>query len=215
MAFRTNYRFERRERDRLKQQKQPAAVLLGAANGKVSLVAMIDPSLESRLNAVDWVKAAAVPVGGGGGGRPTMARAGGKNPEKLGDALATQTAKKYPDKFPGDPAAQEHFGMTTAEAMGYGAVPVAIGSGGQPEVVDDGVDGFLWRDVDQLKAKTRALVDDPHGAGGRPGDGLHAHAPEHNAERRTRNAEQAGRPSCCCSAFRVPTSAFSLYHSPP
>ena len=71
-----------------KQQKQPAAVLLAAANGKVSLVAMIDPSLESRLNAVDWVKAAAVPVGGGGGGRPTMARAGGKNPEKLDDALA-------------------------------------------------------------------------------------------------------------------------------
>jgi len=73
--------------DRLKQQKQPAAVLLAAANGKVSLVAMIDPSLESRLNAVDWVKAAAVPVGGGGGGRPTMARAGGKDPEKLPEAL--------------------------------------------------------------------------------------------------------------------------------
>src|SRR5207245_6634109 len=61
----------------------------------------------------------------------------------------------------GDPAAQEHFGMTTAEAMGYGAVPVVIGSGGQPEVVEDGADGFLWTDVDQLKAKTRALVDDP------------------------------------------------------
>src|SRR5205823_5099506 len=61
----------------------------------------------------------------------------------------------------GDPAAQEHFGMTTAEAMGYGAVPVAIGSGGQPEVVQDGVDGYLWTDIDQLKAKTLALVNDP------------------------------------------------------
>jgi alanyl-tRNA synthetase len=53
----------------------------------VNLVAMVDPSLEQRLNAVDWVKAAATPVGGGGGGRPTMARAGGRNPERLGDAL--------------------------------------------------------------------------------------------------------------------------------
>ena len=64
------------------------AVVLGAVDGdKVSLVAMIDASLEDRLNAVDWVKAAATPVGGGGGGRPTMARAGGKDPEKLPEAL--------------------------------------------------------------------------------------------------------------------------------
>jgi alanyl-tRNA synthetase len=74
--------------DRLKQQRQPAAVVLGAVEGdKVSLVAMIDASLEPRLSAVDWVKAAATPVGGGGGGRPGMARAGGKNPEKLPEAL--------------------------------------------------------------------------------------------------------------------------------
>jgi alanyl-tRNA synthetase len=74
--------------DRLKQQNAPAAVVLAAVEGdKVSLVAMIDASLEGRLSAVDWVKAAATPVGGGGGGRPTMARAGGKSPEKLPEAL--------------------------------------------------------------------------------------------------------------------------------
>jgi alanyl-tRNA synthetase len=79
--------------DRLKQQRQPAAVVLGAAGGgKVSLVAMIDASLESRLSAVDWIKAAALPVGGGGGGRPTMARAGGKDPEKLPEALESAWA---------------------------------------------------------------------------------------------------------------------------
>ena len=50
---------------------------------------MIDPSLEPKLNAVDWVKAAALPVGGGGGGRPTMARAGGKDPDRLPEALAS------------------------------------------------------------------------------------------------------------------------------
>ena len=74
--------------DRLKQQHKPAAVVLGSTEGdKVSLVAMVDPSLEERLNAVEWVKAAAVPVGGGGGGRPSMARAGGRNPERLPEAL--------------------------------------------------------------------------------------------------------------------------------
>ena len=40
------------------------------------------------MSASDVVKQAAAIVGGGGGGRPTMARAGGKDPEKLPDALA-------------------------------------------------------------------------------------------------------------------------------
>jgi alanyl-tRNA synthetase len=40
------------------------------------------------VSALDVVREAAAIVGGGGGGRPTMARAGGKDPEKLPDALA-------------------------------------------------------------------------------------------------------------------------------
>ncbi|MBO0727625.1 MAG: glycosyltransferase family 4 protein [Acidimicrobiaceae bacterium] len=55
----------------------------------------------------------------------------------------------------------EHFGMTTAEAMGYGAVPAAIGRGGQVEVVEAGVSGFLWDDLAQLKAQTLRLVGSP------------------------------------------------------
>jgi glycosyltransferase involved in cell wall biosynthesis len=58
------------------------------------------------------------------------------------------------------PASLEHFGMTTAEAMGHGAVPVAIGRGGQVEVVRDGVDGFLWTSIEELKASTLKLMDD-------------------------------------------------------
>src|SRR5207248_958897 len=42
------------------------------------------------------------------------------------------------------PEALEHFGMSTAEAMGRGAVPVVIARGGQLEVVRDGVDGRTW-----------------------------------------------------------------------
>jgi alanyl-tRNA synthetase len=77
------------ESDRIKQERAPAAVVLGSnENGRVHLVANFDRSLEGRLDAVAVIREAAAEVGGGGGGRPTMARAGGKNPEKLGEALA-------------------------------------------------------------------------------------------------------------------------------
>jgi glycosyltransferase involved in cell wall biosynthesis len=59
------------------------------------------------------------------------------------------------------PALMEHFGMTTAEAMGYGAVPVAIARGGQPEVVEDGVTGYLWDSLADLKARSVQLMADP------------------------------------------------------
>jgi alanyl-tRNA synthetase len=75
--------------DRFKQRHAPAAVVLGAAeDGKVHLVANFDSSVAERVSASDVVRAAAALVGGGGGGRATMARAGGRLPEKLPEALA-------------------------------------------------------------------------------------------------------------------------------
>jgi alanyl-tRNA synthetase len=77
------------ESDRIVQARAPAAVVLGSSeDGRVHLVANFDRSLEGRLDAVAVIREAAAEVGGGGGGRPTMARAGGKNPEKLDAALA-------------------------------------------------------------------------------------------------------------------------------
>ncbi|HMS72735.1 MAG TPA: DHHA1 domain-containing protein, partial [Baekduia sp.] len=67
-------------------------VLGGAAEGKAALlVSVAKPLTERRLSAGDIVKQAAPVMGGGGGGRPTMAQAGGKEPAKLGDAV--QAAK--------------------------------------------------------------------------------------------------------------------------
>jgi alanyl-tRNA synthetase len=76
--------------DSLKQKHAPAAVVLGAReDGRAHLVVNLDRSLEERgIDAVQVVRQAAALVGGGGGGRATMARAGGRDPERLAEALA-------------------------------------------------------------------------------------------------------------------------------
>ncbi len=62
-------------------------VLATSGSGKVSLVAAITSDLTSRLHAGRMVKEIASVVGGGGGGRPGLAEAGGKDPSKLPLAL--------------------------------------------------------------------------------------------------------------------------------
>src|SRR5262245_14317915 len=75
--------------DRFKQRHAPAAVFLGSSeNGTVHLVANFDDAVAEKVSASDVVRQVAAIVGGGGGGRPTMARAGGKDAEKLPEALA-------------------------------------------------------------------------------------------------------------------------------
>ena len=75
--------------DQLRKQASPIAVLLGSREAdKVTLVAGISRDLEQRgLNAGNWIRPAAETVGGRGGGKPDMAQAGGKHPEKLLEAL--------------------------------------------------------------------------------------------------------------------------------
>ena len=75
--------------DLIRDKVAPAAVLIGAViDGKVSLTAAVSKDLIAKgLHAGDCVKTAAKIVGGGGGGRPDMAEAGGKDPSKLADAI--------------------------------------------------------------------------------------------------------------------------------
>ena len=70
---------------------QSGVVILGSAGaGKVSLAVKVSKDLVARgLHAGNIVKEAAKVVGGGGGGRPDFAQAGGKDPSKLAEALAT------------------------------------------------------------------------------------------------------------------------------
>jgi alanyl-tRNA synthetase len=76
--------------DRLKGNLGPSAVVLGASDeaGAVQFVASLTPeAVEHGLSAAVAVRAAAAIVGGGGGGRPAMARAGGNDASRLGEAL--------------------------------------------------------------------------------------------------------------------------------
>lgn len=58
------------------------------------------------------------------------------------------------------PELAEHFGISTVEAMGAGAVPVVINAGGQREIVNDGQNGFVWDSLEEFKKKTIKLIED-------------------------------------------------------
>ncbi len=75
--------------DMLKKKAKSAAIVLGFEDdGKATLLAgMTDDLIKKGLKAGDIVKAIAPIIDGGGGGRPQMAQAGGKNPKKINDAL--------------------------------------------------------------------------------------------------------------------------------
>ena len=81
--------------DELKQKLENAVILLAAENDqKVQLAAGVSKDLINRgILAGKLIKQAAQLCGGGGGGRPDMAQAGGKDPKKINEAL--QSVKQY------------------------------------------------------------------------------------------------------------------------
>jgi alanyl-tRNA synthetase len=75
--------------DSLKATIKSGVVVLASANdGKVQMVVAVTPDLTSKVKAGQVVKEIAPIVGGGGGGRPDFAEAGGKQPEKIDEMLA-------------------------------------------------------------------------------------------------------------------------------
>jgi len=69
--------------------KSGVAVLGTVSNGKPVIIATVTDDLIARgVKAGDLVREVAMIVGGSGGGRPNMAQAGGRDPEKLAEALA-------------------------------------------------------------------------------------------------------------------------------
>ncbi len=80
--------------DVIRKKNPDAAMLLAAvSDGKVALLASVPGAkVEAGFKAGDWIKHVAPVVGGGGGGRPDMAQAGGKDPAKLPEALEAARA---------------------------------------------------------------------------------------------------------------------------
>ena len=76
--------------DQLKGKLGEGVVVLASEeDGKVNLVAMAtEEAMKKGAHAGNLIKAIAGKVGGGGGGRPNMAQAGGKNPAGIPDAVA-------------------------------------------------------------------------------------------------------------------------------
>ncbi|OQZ01332.1 MAG: alanine--tRNA ligase [Candidatus Brocadia sp. UTAMX2] len=83
----------RKTADMLMKSAKEMAIILGAAqNGRVTIIAALSPNLvKCGLHAGNLSKEIAKVVGGGGGGRPEMAQAGGQWPEKLDEALSFAT----------------------------------------------------------------------------------------------------------------------------
>ena len=87
--------------DTIRGNSDEVAVLLLAADedaGKVLIVSRVpDAIIAMGLKAGDWVKVAAQACGGGGGGRPDSAQAGGKDPARAGEAL--EAARSYAESL--------------------------------------------------------------------------------------------------------------------
>ena len=59
-----------------------------------------------------------------------------------------------------NPQAVEHFGMTLVEAMSAGCVPIVANVGGHKEIVENGISGFLWDNMNDLVKTTKRLTSE-------------------------------------------------------
>ncbi len=84
--------------DSLKKKAGSYGIMLAAADeAKVNFVSAVSDDLIAKgLKAGDWIRETAKVAGGGGGGRPQMAQAGGKDPSKL--AAALDMAREFAQK---------------------------------------------------------------------------------------------------------------------
>ncbi|MBI2617159.1 glycosyltransferase family 4 protein [Candidatus Gottesmanbacteria bacterium] len=68
-------------------------------------------------------------------------------------------ATGYGEDLSSYPERAEHFGITTLEAMASGAIPFAFAAGGQLDVIENGVSGYLWHTPSELIRLTTEIVN--------------------------------------------------------
>ena len=86
-----------------------------------------------------------------------------------------ESERRHPERL-------EHFGISTVEAMGAGAVPIVVGTGGQGEIVQHEVNGYHFRSLEDLVARTYLLAHLP-ALRRRLGDAARQRAGEFSTER--------------------------------
>lgn len=75
--------------DKFRDKIKSGILVLGSgSDGKAMLITIVTKDLTGKYHAGNIIKQVSAIVGGGGGGRPDMAQAGGSKPEKLDEALA-------------------------------------------------------------------------------------------------------------------------------
>ncbi|HCM82217.1 MAG: Glycosyl transferase family 2 [Microgenomates group bacterium GW2011_GWC1_43_11] len=57
-----------------------------------------------------------------------------------------------------NPQLMEHFGITTVEAMAAGCIPLVYNAGGQPEIIDQGKNGYLWNTKEECLEYTEKII---------------------------------------------------------
>ena len=60
-----------------------------------------------------------------------------------------------------NPELVEHFGITVVEAMSGATIPLVYDAGGHKEIIENGVNGFLWKDKEELIGRMKELTDNP------------------------------------------------------
>jgi glycosyltransferase involved in cell wall biosynthesis len=75
-------------------------------------------------------------------------------------ALIFWHAAGYGEDLHAHPEMAEHFGIVTVEAMAAGCVPIVFNSGGQPEIVEHGINGYIWNTLEELKKYTILVAGD-------------------------------------------------------
>ncbi len=80
--------------------------------------------------------------------------------DHYGRAMIYWHAAGYGEDEAINPAAMEHFGITTVEAMAAGCIPIVYDGGGQREIVENGKNGFLWKTQTELMEKTKLIAGD-------------------------------------------------------
>lgn len=123
----------------------------GLKNTYLYLVGSVDPGAKEYLKQVKE-EAAGLPI------KILTTITFSQLQNLYGGAKVYWHAAGYGEDLVTHPEKAEHFGVVTLEAMSHGAIPVVFNGGGQPELIHDTYDGFVWETKESLKNITLKLL---------------------------------------------------------